>query len=140
MAWTNAFSIGDCELQLYRWFEGEPLLVPESQWASYGVSITAANGIVTVEADLPTGTMFDIYVKPLFDTESKPVRITSLTAQFDSGSGTPRMYAYRDKTAFSEDPAGPIFLTTSNPVQPDPAEFPAYEWLVAGIGVATEFA
>lgn len=140
MAWTNAFNIGSCELQLIRWFQGEPFLVPQSQWANYGASITVAAGVVTVNIDLPGGASFSVYVKPNFAPDSKPVRITSLSADFGAGSGSPYLNAYRDIGSSGSDMGGTIPLTTSNPVTPDPVDFPEYDWDVAGIAFGRELA
>lgn len=137
MTWTNAFDIGPCEILLVHWVEGNPVVIPPSEWAANGVSITNNAGILTVDADLSSGKGFDVYVQPSYPTQSKKVRITKLSANFAGTPGSPYFYAYRDRGLLGEDPNGTIDLTTTNPVTPDPAEYPEYDWAVAGTGFGT---
>lgn len=132
MAWTNVFDRGDCEIQLYRWPDNTPILVPESEWAGLGVTISVVDGVVTVTAN-DLNVLLSVYVKPNFETNSSPVRITSLTADFGAGSGDIRFNAYRDVDAAGQDPNAAIGLSSSNPVEPDPATYPGKPWQVAGI-------
>jgi hypothetical protein len=112
MTWTNAFTIGACSVWIYD-EEGEQ--VPEASWAGLGLTVTEADGVVTVDTEASVyGWSF--VVVPSYATNSVPVRVTQM--------------ASANTEALTQDGAT---------YTPDPAtfEFPGV-WGLAGVTLAGE--
>lgn len=129
MTWTNVFSIGECDVDVYRY----GTLIPPAEYADYNFTLTTTDGVVTLEGyGYDPGDPYGldgvrVLVRPLFDPESRPVRVARVAAE-----GITRPYSADLMPADEQ-----IELRLGiDSYSPDPAEFISPElvsWEAAGV-------